>query len=277
MSKEPVKPFSSAQLTQLAHLLGDLQTGSELDRLMTEARLPASDVSTKWRRLRDSFEMEQARSRSGNGIARFVKLLVGPDSFIGNPEGHANIRAEVNKILGFSGLQLEEDGALLRVMQTRTVKESERRADRLRAKLQERGVHPDVIGFCRAELLEHNYFYAVFEASKSVFDKIRMRTGLREDGRKLIDRALSTSNPALMFNNLSTESERSEHSGLANYARGLCGASRNPPAHEPRAKWAVSEIDALDTLTIASMLHRRIDQARLAPGAPLWSANKQAA
>jgi hypothetical protein len=38
--------------------------------------------------------------------------------------------------------------------------------------LQERQVHGDVLLFCRAELLQDNYFHAVFEATKSVAGRL---------------------------------------------------------------------------------------------------------
>src|SRR5919197_538145 len=49
-----------------------------------------------------------------------------------------------------------------------------------------------------------------------------------------------------------------------------------PDGTAPRVRWAVVEQDALDMLTIASMLHRRLDQARRAPGAPAWQTRSTA-
>jgi hypothetical protein len=37
---------------------------------------------------------------------------------------------------------------------------------------------PDVLKFCREELVADNYFHAVLEAVKSIADKLRVRTGL---------------------------------------------------------------------------------------------------
>jgi hypothetical protein len=37
--------------------------------------------------------------------------------------------------------------------------------------------------------------------------------------------------------------------------------SRKPAAHAPKVAWATSRSDALDMLTLASMLHRRLDKA----------------
>jgi len=58
----------------------------------------------------------------------------------------------------------------------------------------------------------------------------------------------------------------SEHRGLMNIMKGVFSAFRNPTAHEPKVSWHVTEQDALDLLTLASLLHRRLDAAvRTAP------------
>ena len=47
----------------------------------------------------------------------------------------------------------------------------------------------------------------------------------------------------------------------ATLMKGLFSTFRNPTAHAPRVVWATSRADALDMLTLASMLHRRLDDA----------------
>jgi uncharacterized protein (TIGR02391 family) len=94
---------------------------------------------------------------------------------------------------------------------------------------------PDLLRFCRAELLQHNYFHAVLEASKSVADKLRTLTGLSGDGTKLVDATCSlASGPRIAFNGLATEWERSEQTGIATLMKGLFSTFRNPAAHAPR-------------------------------------------
>ena len=94
-----------------------------------------------------------------------------------------------------------------------------------------KGMHEgDVLKFCRAELVVENYFHAVFEATKSVAQKLRDKAGLASDGGPLVDGALGlgrTGVPRLAFNSLRTESERSEHTGLMNLIKGVFGAFRN--------------------------------------------------
>jgi uncharacterized protein (TIGR02391 family) len=117
-------------------------------------------------------------------------------------------------------------------------------------------------------LVQDNYFHAVFEATKSVAEKIRGRTGLTGDGSSLVDQAFgigSAAMPFLAFNTLQTDTERSEHTGLMNLMKGMFGAFRNVTAHAPKIHWNISEQDALDLLSIASLLHRRIDAAHRTP------------
>lgn len=136
----------------------------------------------------------------------------------------------------------------------------------MRADLEGRGVHPDVLAFCRAELLADNYFHAVQEAVKSVGDKIRNKTGLTDDGGVLIDRAFGGDPPLIAINARRTASEKSEQSGFANLVKGVFGMFRNPTAHGARIHWEMSKTDAEDLLTIVSLIHRRLDASHMPPG-----------
>ena len=69
------------------------------------------------------------------------------------------------------------------------------------------------------------------------------------------------------MNDLSDESDRSEQKGFANLLVGLFGAFRNPTAHVPRLRRAVTDDDLLDLMSMLSLVHRRIDHARLNPRA----------
>jgi len=168
-------------------------------------------------------------------------------------------------------VELGNDGQLRRREAARTLSEAEARAGRLKAELLKRNVHSDVLRFCRAELLQDNYFHAVLEATKSVSEKIREKTGLSGDGAELADQALAlgkAGTPFLALNSLQTDSEQSEQSeqkGLLNLMRGVFGTFRNTTAHAPRISWNMTEQDALDLLTMASFLHRRLDSAARTP------------
>jgi uncharacterized protein (TIGR02391 family) len=110
--------------------------------------------------------------------------------------------------------------------------------------------------------MQHNYFHAVLEAAKSVADKLRTLVGVTGDGSPLVDATCTLScGPKIAFNTLATEWERSEQTGIATLMKGLFSTFRNPAAHAPRVAWATSRTEAVDMLTLASMLHRRLDNA----------------
>ncbi len=177
-------------------------------------------------------------------------------------------RNEVNFVLSMCGYELGHDGRLQSVTKARTLSEAEERAGRLRSELLRRTVHSDVLAFCRAELLQDSYFHAVLEATKSVAEKIRQKSGVAGDGGQLAQEALGLGKaglPYLAFNTLRTKTEQDEQVGLMNLAIGMFGAFRNTTGHAPRVSWPMTEQDALDLLTLASFLHRRLDSAVRTP------------
>jgi len=209
---------------------------------------------TKRDRLFDALRARQESDGCANHVLAFIEKALDPVRFIGNSQGFASFRARLNEALAFSGLHLGEDGRLVQVTPAQTLDEAQQRAGRLRAELTRRQVHPDVLQFCRAELLQENYFHAVFEATKSVAEKIRQRTGLTGDGADLVDKAFAASAPLLAINTLRTETEQSEQKGFGNLVKGMFGTFRNVTAHAPKVTWSIGEQDALDLLSLV-ILH----------------------
>jgi len=263
-----ISKFTGAQLESLAKTLGDAFTGSEITRLLQRANLPDSETeSTKWRRLLDVFQKDQAQYGVGSHVGAFIQVALEPAQWHGAPDRYEGTRGEINATLSYSGLEVGQNGKLARATKATTLSEAQDRAGRLRRLLLQRGVHGDVLEFCRAELLHENYFHAVLEATKSVAAKIRDKSGCTSDGSRLVDAAFDgdpTRLPRLAFNPLLTPTHWSEQRGLMNLLKGMFGTFRNPAAHEPRITWAVSEPDALDLLTLASLLHRRVEMAAVA-------------
>jgi uncharacterized protein (TIGR02391 family) len=119
--------------------------------------------------------------------------------------------------------------------------------------------------FCKAELLQDNYFHCVLEATKSVAQKIRDKASVEGDGASIVDQVFSVKSPILALNTLRSESEQSEQKGFANLLKGVFGTFRNVLAHAPKINWAVNRTDAMDALTILSFIHRRLDEAIVVP------------
>ena len=165
----------------------------------------------------------------------------------------------MNVALAFAGYAVRDDGKVVHTTRETTLSGALARASRLRSLLESRSTHPEVFKYCRAELLEENYFHAVLEAVKGIAQRIRQLSGLNTDGAELVNQVFSIKTPVLAFNSLQNETETSEQKGIANLLVGLFGAIRNPTAHAPRVTWAMPEQDAIDVFALLSFIHRKLE------------------
>lgn len=262
MSAHP--PFNAATVEAISKALGEAGTGTDLTRYFQICKLvDNSGESTKWRRLNAVFLKSQA-TNSSNQILAFIKSYLAPARFVGNRDRFEIHRSELNAILILHGFEYGKDGELRRITQAKTLDEAELRAKSIREKLAPRNTHYEVYKYCHAELMQENYFHAVFEACKGLFQRIRELSGVEADGAKLVDKVFSVETPCIAFNSLQTETEQSEHKGFAQLLKGCYAACRNPLAHGPKILWQ-GEVDAADYLTLISMLHRKLDQCVKVP------------
>jgi hypothetical protein len=210
--------FTQGQLRAIADALGDTTdglSGSEIGELLAACQMVDIDPAiTKRHRLYNAFAHDQNTRQARTHVLAFIRKAMRPERFLRCPERFEPMRALVNGAIAFAGLAVDASGGITPVEQARTLSEAQRRAQELRADLATRGVHPDVLRFCREELVADNYFHAVLEAVKSIADKIRTRTGLSDDGNTLIDRALAGALPMLAINPLKSESEKERAEGF---------------------------------------------------------------
>jgi uncharacterized protein (TIGR02391 family) len=167
----------------------------------------------------------------------------------------------VNAALSFSGLVVDHEGLLTTAAKARTIDDANLRARNLKKTLESRNLHPDVVKFCRAELLNKNYFHAVLEATKSVASKIRGISGLTSDGNQLVGAAFDGNDPLIRINAFGSSSEISEHRGFSNLLKGVVSMFRNPLSHDPKISWELEQQDAEELMGLLSLLHRRLDNA----------------
>lgn len=272
-----IERLDTATLEALCGVLGDTGgglTGSEIGGLLRQCQI--DDVApgiTKRHRLYEALAARQQRDGVANNVIAFVQAAMHPARYVGKSQLFAERQAGLNAVLSLAGLGVDEQGQVIAAQRARTASEAEARAGRLRAELVRRQVHADVLKACRAELLEENYFHAVLEATKSVAEKVRQLSGLTLDGSELVDEAFGmrdrdrrSRTPILALNTLRSISEQSEQRGTMHVMKGIFAVFRNPTAHELKARWAVDEQEALDLLTMVSVVHRRLEGAVRVPG-----------
>jgi uncharacterized protein (TIGR02391 family) len=266
---ERIPPFDAQQLTAIAKILADTEkglTGTEIGYLLGDSKIPdTSPEMTKWKRLSNAFINYQNERQFGNHVVVFINRAMNPVQYTKRPDVFTFRQHELNVVLALCGMRVGDDGKIRWAEKAKHLTEALERANRLHGALVLRKVHEDVLTFCRAELLQENYFHAVFEAMKSIASKIRSISGLTSDGAQLVQEAFTPSaglSSILAINGLTTETEKGEQRGFANLLIGLFGTIRNPLAHTPKIEWEMTEQDALDILTTASLVHRKLDKAK---------------
>lgn len=267
--------FEQSQIDAIARALAvgseeEALTGAEIGHLLNVCRMgehdPGSSV-TKWKRVQAAFAAKQNARGEWTAILEFARQAMKPAMHLEKPGRYDAMRYRLNRALSLAGLECDEAGSLSMVDVAHTVGQAEVRARSLRAGLERRGVHPEVMKFCAAEWLAENYFHAVQEGVKSVMDRLRGVSGLSSDGADLVNPVLGGETPMLAINPRVTRSERDEQKGFLNLILGCYGMFRNPTSHEARIRWPMSQQDAEDLMSTISLIHRRLDAATRPPRA----------
>jgi hypothetical protein len=146
----------------------------------------------------------------GNHLIMFINRAMAPARYTRNPELFRRRQDELNVALAFVGYAVRDDGKVVHTTRENTIQGARARAGRLRHLLEDRNTHPEVLKYCRAELLEDNYFHAVLEVVKGVAERLREMSGLTSDGAELVNQALSTKTPLVLLNSLNSDTEQSE-------------------------------------------------------------------
>ncbi|MFC3941531.1 TIGR02391 family protein [Pseudomonas gingeri NCPPB 3146 = LMG 5327] len=256
--------FDSAQLEAVCKVLGETDKGlkgGEIERLLGEMGMLDSGPLTKWKRIYNALADAQHKHRVGNHLIMLINRAMAPAKYINDSELFDYRRDALNVALAFAGYAVNESGKVVHTTRETTIRGARARAGHLRALLENRATHAEVLKYCKAELLEENYFHAVLEAVKGIAERIRHMSGLGGDGAELVGQALSTKKPIIAINSLKTDTEMSEQKGIATLLVGVFGAIRNPTAHAPKVVWAMPEQDAIDVLGILSYVHRKLDNA----------------
>lgn len=265
-----VEPIAPETLHGICDVLADTNkgfTGSVITELLNQLDISSLEPgATKRQQLYITLLLRQQAEMSGQIVLNFIESAMEPRRYASSKElmkVFEDRRENLNRVLALSGYTLDKSGKLSISHTVSTLDEAEERASSLYSKLEHRGTHQDVLNYCRAELLVENYFHAVFEATKSVADKIRDKAGLTGDGSSLVDAAFGGTTPRLAINALDSETYKSEQSGFLNLLKGIFGMFRNTTAHAPKIKWPIYEQDALDLMSLISYVHRRLDEAKV--------------
>jgi uncharacterized protein (TIGR02391 family) len=122
-------------------------------------------------------------------------------------------------------------------------------------------LHPAIRDATHKLFLDGHYTNAVENACKALDDMVRNRSGRHDlSGTKLMQMVFSPKRPVLVFNDGSTESDKSEQDGMMYLYTGTMLALRNPRAH---GLLKDDREEATEILMFISFLARALASTRL--------------
>lgn len=260
-----ITKFNVQSIETISRIIGNIMTGSTISRMFETLNIKDnSNHSTKWRRLDYVMRESQYIFNCGNKIIEIIQYVFHPtSSWFDNSNNYKSLINEINKCISFYGYELREDGKIYEIKSSTTRTQANERYDLLKSKLTERNIHPQILKFCTQDIVNEDYFSIIFEASKSIYDKIRNMTSITLDGNKLIYSCFDLKYPIIIFNSLKNDTEINLYNGLKNILLSIAQIGRNPKAHTPKI-YSYDNLDnCLDILNLISFAHKMLDQCSI--------------
>ena len=260
-----IAKFDEQALRNFAGVLSSVLTHGKITEMLEFCNIPQAEGSNKVDRLFYAFKRIQDRNGCGNNVIDFIQKTITPRRYADNQEFERE-KAAINEKLLYEGFEINEIGQILQCKKAQTISEAKERSQKIKTKIRGMRIHSEIIKYCDEEWLNEDYFHAVEEVAKSVFDRLRNMTGIHQDGGELVTTCFSlgkTGIPVLALNRLETVSEQSEQKGFMNFCIGFYGLYRNPKAHNARVNEDVKLEQFAEVLVVASIIHERLDHVFL--------------
>lgn len=260
-----VAKFDVLALQNFAGVLAGILTHGKITDMLALCNIPQAEGTNKQDRIFYAFKRIQDRNGCGNNVIDFIQKTITPKRYDDNKQFESD-RAAINEKLLYEGYEINENGELLQCKKAQTITEAKERSQKIKTKIRGMKIHSEIIKYCDEEWLNEDYFHAMEEVAKSVFDRLRQMTEIQQDGGALATACFSLGQsgiPVLALNKLETESEQSEQKGFMNFCIGFYGLYRNPKAHNARVNDEVKLEQFAEVLVVASIIHERLDQVFL--------------
>ena len=259
-----VSLFDNQDLRNISDVLSGFISHNKITEYLQDCNIAQAGGTNKPDRIYYALKACQDKDMCGNNVAAFILRIVSPKRYNDELE-FENHRALINEKLAFVGYYISQKGELKLCSKASTISEALERSKKIKKKIHGLKIHHNIIPYCDEEWLRDDYFHAIEEVAKSVFDVLKQKSGnYTVDGAVLVDfcfalRDEKNPKPKLAFNMLSSDSEISEHKGFANFCKGFYGMYRNPKAHSSRKNEDTSLDQLAEVLVVATIIHNRLD------------------
>lgn len=221
------------QLRPICEILGTLTSGYKITTMLSSLNFPCEldECDTKWKRLYNAIAINKNKTHSNIALIKIIEWIMSPSLYIDQQETFNEAKDNLNKRLSFIGLELFPNGKLQSRSIATTLDEANQTVSKLKRDLQRFNIHPQILAFCRPEIINEDLFHLIFEASKCLMVELRNLSSLATDGNTLVNQCFDGNNPLIVMNKLSTADEKSEHKGVQSLLNAIVYLYRNPKAH----------------------------------------------
>jgi len=255
--------ISGLVLEEIARSIADAFTDTQLAQFLVESGVPeelvpAAVAGAKWEYVRDVLvTLHDGGSAARRVLRTFIAAWLS-DRLHESPAERA--RRQIVDRLGRQGWHIV--GETLVVGERTTVDPGALAPLDKDARIA--SLHPDVRQVAGRYLDSGHPEVAIFEAFKAVNNRVKDMSGSDRDGQSLMGAVMGDDNPVIRFGDLTTETGKNLQTGFRLMFMGAVSGIRNPDAHEQFR--ALSDAEAFEILSFASLLMRRLDVAVIAAG-----------
>lgn len=247
--------------------LEDVISDGELGALLISSGM--TDVihnASRHRRLLAAITNDQDRSRCADNLATFLRRTGFHIQKSKGTEALKRFRKEMNQVLTFAGYELDGECNLTKLDANKTSyvpPEADERAQKFKAAIKQRKMHPDIELVCRSEnFVDLNYHRVVKEGMRLLMEKVKLKAACGGDGPELAERAFSfpwQGKPVLAINQFQSDADMGEQFGFMCMLKAFFLLFQDEQSRAFRAPWYINMDDALDMLALACYFHRKVD------------------
>ena len=254
---------NSQSLENLAKVLAQYTTGSKITNMLENLGLNNhihGVNSTKWKRLHEAFCNYHNQYNSDEKIISCIEWIMSPQNYINKSHEWTDAKNEINKILQFDGLVVNNSGKVEKYSKPKDFSQAYSRYSSLKDKLKPFNIHPALLNICNKEILSKDYFDLIFESAKLVENKIQNISGIDLFGTRLINKCFDVKKPIIVLNPLQTNEEKSQYFALKALLNFINYNYRNPRAHKVKYFNPSSEVEAIEAMIMISKAYYLLEK-----------------
>lgn len=254
---------NSQSLENLSKALAQYTTGAKITNMLDNLGLNNyiyNPNDTKRKRLHEAFCNCHNSNKSDEKIISCIEWIMSPQNYIYKSYEWVDAINEINKILQFDGLSINNSGKVKKQSKPKDFSDAYNRYSSLKDKLKPFNIHPALLNICNKEILSKDYFELIYESAKLIEHKIQNLSGIDFFGTRLINKCFDAKNPIIVLNPLLTNEDKNQYFSLKALLNFINYNYRNSKAHKVKYFNPSSETEAIEAMIMISKAYYLLEK-----------------